>query len=375
MPGLYAHVPFCARKCGYCDFYSFAPSDAAQASDRYLEAMEREADCPPGGFSADTVFIGGGTPTWLSPSALERLMRVVGAASRNPGGVTEWTVEANPGTLSPEKLRVLREGGADRISIGAQSFDPARLRALDRIHTPGDIAASVRAARAAGFEHISLDLIFAQAGQTAAQAEADVCAALALEPEHLSVYALTVEEGTRLHADVESGRIRLPDDDAARTQFDRIRARLTREGFDHYELSNYARPGRRCRHNLLYWSGGEYWGIGPSAHSHWRGARWGNVQSLDDWAAAWSKGWTARAFEERLDPESHARETLVFSLRLLEGVSPEGFREQTGFDLFEICGGELERLENEGWIERADGRVRLTGNALFISDTIFSRLI
>lgn len=373
-PGLYIHVPFCASKCGYCDFYSLAcPSDDSSMG-RYLDTLTLEASRRPEGFEAGTIFIGGGTPTHLRASDLARLLAVARGAAGG-GAVEEWTVEANPGTLTPEKLETLRAAGVDRLSIGAQSFDPARLAALGRRHGPDDIRAAVRTARAAGISRISLDLIYAQSGQTAADAVSDARQALALEPEHLSLYALTVEEGTPLHERVAAGAVTPPDGDEARRQYDRLCEEMEAAGWPAYEISNFARPGAECRHNLLYWTGGDYLGLGPAAHSHLSGARRANRASLDAWGEAVRGGRPATALDERLPPDRKARETLICALRLCGGLETAAFHNRTGIDPDLLCGGELTALEREGLIERHGSVLRLAPSARFISDAVFARLV
>jgi oxygen-independent coproporphyrinogen III oxidase len=372
-PGLYIHVPFCASKCGYCDFHSLARPPNDPSIDRYLDTLTLEASRRPEGFEAGTIFIGGGTPTHLPAPDLARLLAIAREAAG--GAVEEWTVEANPGTLTPGKLDTLRAAGVDRLSIGAQSFDPARLAALGRRHGPDDIRAAVRAARAAGIPRISLDLIYAQPGQTAAAAVADVRQALALDPEHLSLYALTVEEGTPLHERVATGEVTPPDGDEARRQYDRLCEELEAAGWPAYEISNFARPGAECLHNLLYWTGGDYLGLGPSAHSHLSGARRANLASLDAWGEAVSGGRPATALDERLPPDRKARETLICALRLCGGFETAAFRDRTGIDPDDLCGGDLAALEREGLIERRGSVLRLAPSARFISDAVFARLV
>ena len=373
-PGLYLHVPFCAGKCAYCDFYSL-PRPAAGEIARWLDGLAREAAHAPAGFAPRTVFIGGGTPTLLPPDTLRRLLDWLRRAF-DLSAVTEWTVEANPGALTAEPLDILRAGGADRMSLGAQSFDPDTLRFLGRRHTPEDIAQAVRAVRAAGFLRLNLDLLYALPGRTSHALDQTLAAALALKPEHLSAYALTVEPGTPLAARQAAGTWQPADDGDAADQFHRVRATLAAAGFAHYEISNFARPGEECRHNLLYWSGGEYLGLGPAAHSHWAGARWGNPPDLAAWAEALEAGRAPRAFEERLDPAARARETLVFSLRRLAGVRRADFQAQTGFDYEALRGPEIRRLLECGWLERTpDDSLRLAEAALFISDRVFADLI
>lgn len=370
-PGLYVHVPFCARKCSYCDFASEAPPDPARI-ERYLDALEIELGSLPDDFHPATVFIGGGTPTALGGAALDRLLAAV--RSRAPSPV-EWTCEANPGSVSPETAARLAAGGVNRISLGAPSFDPAALAFLGRAHSADAIAESVSILRAAGLANLSLDLIYGIPGRSADGLRSDLDRILGLDPVHISAYLLSIEAGTPLAGRIADGEIEADSDEDALEQFDAIRTRLTGAGYGHYEISNFARPGFECRHNLLYWSGGEYLGVGPAAHSHWRGARWGNVRSLDAWAAAGSKGGNPRAFEERLAPEARARETLVFSLRRLAGVHRAEFKARTGFDLDALCGDTLRRLADDGLLVLDVDTVRLADRALFISDAVFAELV
>ncbi len=373
-PGLYIHVPFCAGKCAYCDFYS-RPDAADPAVARWLDGLVREAARAPDGFVPRTIFIGGGTPTILPPAVLRGLFDRLHRAF-DLSAVDEWTVEANPGTLTPERLDILRAGGADRLSLGAQSFDPALLRALGRRHDADDIAAAARAARAAGFRRLNLDLLYALPAPYAGTLGRTLDAALALRPDHLSAYALTLEPGTPLAAQHAAGAWPAVSDDDALAQFQRVRAALTEGGFEHYEISNFATPGEECRHNLLYWSGGEYLGLGPAAHSHWGGARWGNPPDLDAWASALEAGRSPRAFEERLEPAARARETLVFGLRRLAGVRRAEFRAHTGFDYEELRGPEIRGLLERGLLERTpDDGLRLSDAALFVSDSVFAELV
>lgn len=329
----------------------------------------------PPDFEPQTIFIGGGTPTHLDGPELSRLLKIARDAAHGGHKLMEWTVEANPGTLTPDKLARLKAAGVTRLSIGAQSFNAARLCALSRIHRPAEVAAAVRDARTAGFGRINLDLIYGQPGQTVAEVLQDAKAALALSPEHLSVYALSLEPGTPMHRDAEQRRIRLPEGEAVREQFDALRNMLGAAGFGHYEISNFARPGERCVHNLIYWTGGDYLALGPAAHSNWRGTRRGAIQGLDEWEAASSRGWTEHALEETLPAEKRARETLICWLRLLEGVPREAFRRRTGFDYESLCGPEMDARVRSGDLLRESDRIRLSADALFISDTIFAELV
>ena len=370
-PGLYVHVPFCVRKCAYCDFASEAPPHPDRIH-RYLAGLAMELGRLPQDFRPGTVFLGGGTPTSLDDVAFARLLDLV--APRADGAV-EWTCEANPRTVTAAKAARMHAAGITRVSLGAQSFDPATLAFLGRAHGTDDVGDAATLLRDAGFANLGVDLITAVPGRDAAALERDLDRALSLDPQHVSAYTLSIEEGTPLAALVDMGAVKPVPDEQALADYELVRARLRAAGFVHYEISNFARPGFECRHNLLYWSGGEYLGCGPAAHSHRDGARWGNVRTLEAWADVVSRGWTPVAFEERLTPEKRARETLVFSLRRLDGVDAAAFRAATGFDLDTLCGPEIARLADQGLLERTATGVRLTGRALFISDTVFAELV
>ncbi len=361
-PGLYIHVPFCVRKCAYCAFFSRPPEPEAVAA--WRRGIARELETLPGGFVPQSVFIGGGTPTALEEDDLARLLEVLHSRVKLDK-VVEWTCEANPGTLTPGKASRLKEGGVNRLSIGAQSFDDAVLKRLGRIHTTAETREGVALARATGFENIGLDVIYGVPGVPLESFRADVEAAMALDPEHISCYCLEIEEGTPLAREAQAGRLEVSGEEQ-RAQFDWGRRRLAEGGWAHYEISNFAKPGRECRQNLLYWSGGDYIGIGPAAHSHWGGVRWGNTPELPEWK---------RAFEERLEPEAKARETLVMGLRRIPGWGRAEFRARTGFDIDALRGTEIARLAKEGMLVADAGRVRLAEDALFISDSVFSELV
>lgn len=361
-PGLYVHVPFCVRKCAYCAFYS-RPL-AVDLHEAWRRGIHRDLAELPEGFRPETVFLGGGTPTVLGEADLSRWLETL-RENVDMGEVVEWTCEVNPGTLTKEKARVLREAGVNRLSVGAQSFDDGMLKRLGRVHTAEETRECVALSREAGFSNIGLDLMYGVPGMSLEGLKADVDALLALEPEHVSCYCLELEAGTPFTRTMARERIQI-DEDGQRAQFDGLRQRLAGAGYRHYEISNFARPGRECRHNGLYWCGGDYIGIGPSAHSHWRGVRWGHTAELPDWG---------REFEEQLEPGEKARETLVMGLRRLGGWGREEFREATGFDYDELRGAEIERLVSDGRLVAEGGRLRLAEDALFISDSVFAELV
>lgn len=373
--GFYLHVPFCLRKCGYCDFYSVATGGTDfDGIEAYLDAVAIELRALPAGFQPTTVFIGGGTPTELPLRELRRLLALL-AETVDLRRVEEWTMEANPGTLTREKADLLRWAGVNRISVGVQSFDDDRLRFLGRIHSAAEAVAAVSLLREAGFANLNLDLIFAVPGGTLDSLRRDLAQVAALAPSHASCYGLTFEPDTPLTRRRDRGLVREVEDDEAAAQYGLVRSLLGAAGYRQYEISNFARPGHACRHNLLYWSGGSYLGCGPSAHSHWGGVRWANHASLRAYCQALQGGRDPRAFAETLPPEAKARETLVMGLRRLEGVSRAGFLEATGFDYRVLGGPALDGLVAEGLLEDDHHGLRLTETGLFVSDGVFAELL
>jgi oxygen-independent coproporphyrinogen-3 oxidase len=321
--GVYVHVPFCATRCGYCDFNTYIPTEASPAG--YAGAVDAElalarAVLGDGAPPAQTVFVGGGTPTLLAPGELARVLDAirehVGLA---PGA--EVTTEANPESVDPAALAALREAGFTRISLGMQSAAPHVLATLDRQHTPGRAVAAAREARAAGFEHVSLDLIYGTPGERPEDWRASLEAALAGEPDHVSAYSLIVEPGTRLAARVRRGELPAPDDDVLAERYETAEQLLGAAGLGWYEVSNWARTDAdRCRHNLGYWAGGDWWGAGPGAHSHVGGVRWWNVLHPSRWMAALAEGRSPAAGREQPDADAARLEHVMLAVRLKEGL-------------------------------------------------------
>lgn len=324
--GIYVHVPFCAARCGYCDFNTYTASelDGSGASpDGWLDAVHRELDLAAatvGSRPVDTVFVGGGTPSLLGA---ERLGDVLGAVRATfglaPGA--EVTTESNPESTSPEFFAGLLDAGFTRISLGMQSAAPHVLRVLERRHTPGRAVAAAREARAAGFEHLNLDLIYATPGETDDDLRASLDAVLGAEVDHVSAYALIVEDGTALARRVARGELPAPDDDVAAARYELIDERLSAAGLDWYEVSNWAgSAAAACRHNLGYWLDGDWWGLGPGAHSHLAGARWWNVKHPARYAAMLADGDAPEAGREELTDAERHTERVMLRLRLADGL-------------------------------------------------------
>jgi putative oxygen-independent coproporphyrinogen III oxidase len=374
--GLYVHVPYCAVRCGYCDFNTYLPSEVGSGGDpqSWLDAAHAEitlarkvlADQAP---PLDTIFFGGGTPTLMAPEALISLVE----AARETFGLrdgAEVTTEANPESVSAATLQELRRGGINRISFGMQSAVPHVLATLDRRHTPGRVADAVRWAREAGFEQVSLDLIYGAPGESDADWIASVEAAIALEPDHISAYALVVEEGTRLARQVRSGEVATPDDDVLAARYEAADERFTGAGYRWYEVSNWARPGAECRHNLGYWQDGCWWGVGPGAHSFVGdgafGVRWWNVRQPAAYAARLASGRSPAAAREQLDAADRHFEQLLLLVRLRPGIAEAWLEPE-----------ERERavgLAKEGLLTRMHGRFVLTRQGRLLADLIVRRL-
>ena len=370
--GLYIHVPFCVRKCRYCDFYSIACSSGDQAF--FLDALECELLSLPASFKPETIFIGGGTPSSLSLANLRRLMKIITRAV-DLSQVKEWSVEVNPGTLNYENARIMADAGVNRVSLGVQSFDEENLSFLGRIHSGAEAEAAFELLRGAGFSNLGIDLIYGIPGADGRKLAADLAKVIQLNPEHVSCYCLVFEEGTPLTQLRDGHQIIEVGDEDELAQYNLIRDALNCAGLKQYEISNFSRPGKECRHNLLYWSGGEYIGCGPAAHSHWNATRYGNVRSLESYCAAFKNKTSPQEYEERLDPEAKARETLVMSLRRCDGVHREYFKKDTGFDYRKLAGDRIDWLCQLHLLEEKNERLRLTEKGLFISNSVFAELI
>jgi oxygen-independent coproporphyrinogen-3 oxidase len=375
---LYIHIPFCERKCLYCDFYSI---ESLSARRPFLDALLREIE-----ITAEnewrgelrTLFFGGGTPSLLNPDELAEILehlRLHWMLSPD----AEVTVETNPGTVDKAKLSAFRSLGVNRLSIGIQSFDEAELRFLSRIHDQKQAVRAVEDARAAGFDNVNIDLIFSLPGQTSEQWRATVRRAIELEPEHLSAYSLIVEDDTPLARLVHAGNVVPNGIDVEADLYRQTMEWMGESGYEHYEVSNYARGGRRCLHNLAYWHHDSYLGFGPSAHSFEHrgdgtGRRWGNVANISTYVRALKEDRVPRSFEETLDRRALARESVFLGLRA-DGLPLHPLLEQYGFDVAAARSNELEGLLKES-LAVLDGEVlRLTDRGYLLCDEIACRLM
>jgi len=368
--GFYVHVPFCASSCDFCAFYQVKPTAADVRG--YLAGIAAEAALVEWTRPVTTVFWGGGTPGLLAPADLRRLGATVRA--RLGGEPEEWTVELAPASVTPARLDVLRGLGVTRVSLGAQSFRPALLDALGRAHTREQIFCAYDRVRAAGFASVNLDLMFALPGQDEAAWQADLGAALALAPDHLSTYCLTFEEDTKLWVKLAQGRVKLDPEREARL-YEATWARLADAGYAQYEISNFARPGHACRHNLNTWRMHEWVGLGPSAASQHAGARGANPADLARWQAGLARG--ARATEDRvaLTPALLAEDALVFGLRLNAGVDLAALRARFPAAPWARADAAIALLAEGGLVEHAGDTLRLTPRGRLLADAVGAELL
>ena len=361
--GLYVHIPFCLTRCGYCDFNTYAGLD--HLAGRYVEAMRAEA----GMWSADwetaefaSVFLGGGTPTMLTARTLGALIDELRSLFAVAPGA-EITSEANPDTVDEPYLTALLDAGVTRLSMGVQSFDPAVLRALERVHSADAARAAYLAARRAGLDAVNLDLIYGSNGETLASWRRTLEEAVALGPEHLSCYALTIEPATPLGRGVAAGLLPPPDPDRQADMYELACALLGAAGYEHYEVSNWSKPGHRCRHNMGYWEGRPYLGLGAGAHSHRDDRRWWNVRPPQRYLAEIEAGRLPIGEEERLSADERRFERLLLGLRVAEGVPIEWVDEPRAGSFVA-----------DGLAERRDGRLALTDRGMLVANDVILEL-
>ncbi|ALC06453.1 putative oxygen-independent coproporphyrinogen-III oxidase [Corynebacterium deserti GIMN1.010] len=323
--GVYIHVPFCSTRCGYCDFNTYTAGELGTTAgpDSYLDALEIELEMAVASLddprAAETIFIGGGTPSLIGADGLTRVLTAI----RNTFGIApgaEVTTESNPESTSPEFFHGLREAGYNRISLGMQSASSSVLRVLDRTHTPGRPVAAAKEARQAGFEHVNLDMIYGTPTETDDDVRATLDAVLEANVDHVSAYSLIVEDGTAMARKVRKGELPQPDEDVYADRYELIDARLRSAGFDWYEVSNWAKPGGECQHNLGYWIDGDWWGAGPGAHSHIGDRRFYNVKHPARYSAQIAAGELPIKETELLTPTDHHTERVMLGLRLKQGV-------------------------------------------------------
>lgn len=368
--GLYVHIPFCVKKCHYCDFACYAEQD--RHVEAYLDALEAEVRAYPQGLPVRTVYLGGGTPSILTPRQLERLTRSLeGHLAIAPDA--ERTMEVNPGTGSPELWSTAFDLGFRRLSLGAQSFDDRLLAAMGRDHSADETRRTYAALREAGIPNVSLDLIYALPGQGLGDWERTLDEALALEPEHFSVYGLILEERTAFGVWQRQGKLTLPPEDLEVQMGDMLAERLEAEGYGRYEISSWCRPGYESDHNRIYWRLEPYVGLGTGAHSYWQGRRYENTRGIVSFIQHPAPTWEQAPLQEG----RAAREEMAFlGLRMTrEGLQKARFAERFGLEVVEAFPGVFERLAQEGLVEDAGDRYRLSPRGIWLSNSVFAELL
>ena len=366
--GLYVHVPFCASKCGYCDFASYAGREADIP--RYVEAVVGEITrrgAETGHPWADTVFLGGGTPSLLDEWQVTRILDALADAFSIEDGA-EITCECNPGTLTATFAQALRDAGVNRLSMGAQAMQSRLLRCLGRMHDWEGVVASVELARKAGFENINLDLMFGLPSQTVSDFRETLEAAIAISPAHFSCYSLIVEEGTALCRDIDAGKLVLPDEETDRTMYELVRQVLAEHGFEQYEVSNFAREGCACRHNIGCWTRMPYLGFGCAAHSFFEEWRMMNPSPLEAYLAG------EEPEREKVSEEEARFESMMLGLRMTRGVRDEDFVRMHGMSIREAFGEKLDKPIGAGLVEWHEGALRLTRRGMDLLDSVLVEL-
>jgi len=364
--GVYVHIPFCIVRCSYCDFNAYA--DAGHLKDVYVDALRKEISARADGGKVATVFFGGGTPTELGLSQLRELLTLV-KDSFDLDADAEITTEANPESVDERAFEQLLEAGFNRVSIGVQSTAPHVLKSLGRVHSAERALAALRDARSAGFASVNADLIFGTPGETIQDWRHSLEAVISAGVDHVSAYALTIEQGTPLAAWIDRGEAEAPDEDDQAEKYEIARATLASAGFERYEVSNWAKISR-CRHNLTYWSGGEYFGFGAGAHSHFAGRRSWNVRSLQAYIA---RSPHAEDSFELLDYRTRTEEAAVLGLRLAEGLDRSEFEERWGIDPLQRWSPEFSAASD--LLDISDGRIRIRDDSFFLSGRVAAALV
>ncbi|HVM62804.1 MAG TPA: radical SAM family heme chaperone HemW [Verrucomicrobiae bacterium] len=360
---LYVHVPFCAAKCHYCGFYSEAGS--ADKIEDYVDALLMELEAYAAQFALKTVFFGGGTPSLLPTPLMRRILEAVGERDFSRD-VSEWTIECNPSTVSVDKATLFREFGVNRISMGVQALDDELLDKIGRVHSVAGAIRSYERLREAGFANINLDLIFGLPGQTMEHWKRTLAKTIELGPEHVSTYCLILEEDTAFWSLLQKGLIK-PDEDLELAMYETAIDTLAGAGYRQYEISNFAKPGRECAHNIAYWESEDYIGLGPSACSTVGDKRWQNAPSIDQYVAAMRSGSRALAYEEPLTPQLRAAERAAFGMRMNAGVPGELLRGRWEKQIAELLSADL--------VEWSHDRLQPTKRGILFADEVASRFV
>lgn len=379
--GVYIHIPFCRQKCFYCDFPSFAGRERYESD--YIDALCREITVQGALYRGRwgrpaTIYMGGGTPSVLPSALMKKLLKTVQEifgvsleSGHRQSGPFEFTMECNPGTIAPAYLKMLRRYGVNRLSFGVQTFDDVLLKRIGRIHTGAQAREAMELARAAGFRNVSMDLIYGLPDETIEMLQHDLETMISLQPEHISIYGLQLEEGTAFARMKEMGKLSLPDDDTVEAMYDAMTSFLPQHGYARYEISNFAKPGFESRHNLSYWQDVPYLGLGAAAHSYLEGQRYENVRDIPAYIEGIRLGRSIRREEEPATRRIAMEEFAFLALRTAEGIDKQRFAKKFGVTLEEIYHEAIAKLKGQGLLEDAGDSVHLTelgmkyGNAAF----------
>jgi oxygen-independent coproporphyrinogen III oxidase len=364
---LYVHIPFCLKKCLYCDFNSYTNIDLQNS---YLKALEKELlNIRQTKF--ETIFIGGGTPTILSINNLEYLLGMLKRFN-----ASEFTIECNPGTLNGEKLKLMKDLGVNRLSIGLQAWQNKHLESLGRIHNQKEFIDNYKLAREYGFDNINIDLMFGIPNQTLEEWKETICNVIELKPEHLSCYGLIIEEGTPFYSLYEKGFYKAVDEDVERQMYYFVIDELKKNNYKHYEISNFAFPKHECRHNITYWKNEEYYGIGAGAHSYINKTRYSNVMDVEMYITNINKG-NESWIENRIavTRQDEISEYMFLGLRLLDGINKEQFKKRFDIDLYTLFGDEINELKTLKLIKETGNNIALTSLGVDLSNQVFLRFI
>ena len=372
IPSLYIHIPFCISKCIYCDFNSIVIK--SQMVDEYLTAIEQELQSATEKHSFRTVFIGGGTPTVLNETQLDRLLNMI-AKHVDVHNLKEYTIEVNPGTLSDEKAIIMKNNHVDRMSIGIQSFNDRYLKLLGRIHSANEAKDIVFNLREKGFKNISIDLIYGYPAQTINEWKKDLRECCKLDPEHISAYCLTYEQGTPIVEMTDSGTLQKLSEEEELKMYEFTNDFLCGNDYNHYEISNFAKRGKECLHNTVYWENREYIGIGAGAFSYVNGERYCNIKSVKEYISSSRSKKRLVCFSEKLPQKQRASEILIMALRMTSGISKKEFTQRSGFDLNELFEKQLNNLTQAGLINFNDERVKLTRKGLSVADSVMMEFV
>ncbi len=371
---LYIHIPFCLKRCIYCDFVSGIHDP--QKEDAYISAIKKEMLGIQEKTSFNTLYIGGGTPTALSVGSLTDLIVIIFEHFRFVKNY-EATIEANPGTIDSDKLESVRSSGINRISIGIQSFNDDELKTLGRLHTAKDAEKAVVLAKETGFKNISIDLIYGIPGQDINSWKSTLEKAASLNPEHISTYELTIEQGTLLYNYVEAGKLEMLKDESIVEIYNHTIDYLGAREFMHYEISNFSKPGYQCRHNMHYWNRGEYYGVGLGAHSFIKGERFFNTDDLENYTGLLSENKTPVKETENITQDKALAEAVFLGLRRTDGISLKIFSETYGRNISELYKKEIKELQEAGLIEynEVGACIRLTRKGFLLSNEVFTKLM